>query len=203
MTLNLEPHLRSFFQLIQTGEVEIYNEASIQHELAIYLRRVLPAGFKVQLERNTAHFGIARLLKLHKSEIDIVVYNEQERHAIEIKNPRNGQHPVSMFSFCEDLRFLEQLTEQGFTSGYGLIVTEDPGFYTAKRDEKQIYQYFRQGHPVTGTVISEIVEASKVRRPLEFTGSHTIRWETLEGNLRFALVTLGTTLQANPTSELP
>ena len=50
--------LQEFTERIQNKETEIYNEFSLQHELGIYLRNVLP-GYKVQFERNVKFFNIA------------------------------------------------------------------------------------------------------------------------------------------------
>ncbi len=44
--------------------------------------------------------------------------------ALELKYPRNGQVPESMFSFCKDIAFLEQLGLSGFQSAYVLTVAD-------------------------------------------------------------------------------
>ena len=55
--MNIEQLLNSFMSLVASGEVEVYNEFSLQHELGIFLRAKL-TGYKVQFERNTKYFGI-------------------------------------------------------------------------------------------------------------------------------------------------
>lgn len=42
-----------------------------------------------------------------KHEIDIVVYNDKEKYAIELKYPVNGQYPEQMYSFVKDVLFTE------------------------------------------------------------------------------------------------
>ena len=83
--MNIEQLLNAFMSLVASGEVEVYNEFSMQHELGIFLRAKL-TGYKVQFERNTKYFGISGTVK---HEIDIVIYNELEKHAIELKYPLN------------------------------------------------------------------------------------------------------------------
>lgn len=58
-------------ELVAIGDVEVYNEFSLQHELGIFLRTKL-TGYKVQFERNTKFFGISGTVK---HEIDILVRN--------------------------------------------------------------------------------------------------------------------------------
>lgn len=102
--------LEEFVDLIRNEEVEVYNEFSLQHELGIFLRAKL-TGNKVQFERNVKFFGITGTVK---HEIDIVIYNENEKYAIELKYPLNGQYPEQMYSFVKDIKFMEQLKEAGF-----------------------------------------------------------------------------------------
>ena len=83
----------------------IYNEFSLQHERGKFLREKLK-GYKVQFERNTKYFGITGTTK---HEIDVVVYNDTEKYAIELKYPLNGQYPEQMFSFVKDIKFMEEL----------------------------------------------------------------------------------------------
>ncbi|MEK6951561.1 MAG: hypothetical protein AABX29_00945, partial [Nanoarchaeota archaeon] len=81
--------LSEFISKISSGELEIYNEASIQYELAIFLRQRLP-DYKVQLERNLSYFGLKKQ-HFEKREIDIVIYDTalRDKHAIELKYPTN------------------------------------------------------------------------------------------------------------------
>jgi len=47
--------IAEFVETIRSGQTEIYNEFSLQHELGIFLRQKIPAS-KVQFERNVTHF---------------------------------------------------------------------------------------------------------------------------------------------------
>lgn len=54
--MDLDRQIADFAQAVGRGEIEIYNEFSLQHELGIFLRASLP-GCKVQFERNVSHFN--------------------------------------------------------------------------------------------------------------------------------------------------
>ena len=145
--MNIEQLLNSFMSLVASGEVEVYNEFSLQHELGIFLRAKL-TGYKVQFERNTKYFGISVTVK---HEIDIVIYNELEKHAIELKYPLNGQYTEQMFSFVKDIKFMEELKEAGFDNTYCLTLVQDKNLYSGQRRDG-IYSYFRSKAPVQGTI---------------------------------------------------
>ena len=95
--MNIEHIISDFMKHIIAGEIEVYNEFSLQHELGIFLRDRL-TDYKVQFERNTTFFGISGTVK---HEIDIAIFNDNERYAIELKYPLNGQYPEQMFSFVQ------------------------------------------------------------------------------------------------------
>ena len=141
--------IENFFDLIRNGQVEIYNEFSLQHEVGIFLRNCI-SNRKIQFERNVSHFGWEKK-EFYKKEIDLCVLGDSYPDcAIELKYPRNGRHPEEMFSFCKDIAFVEQLIQAGFSSGYFLVVTEDPLFYSG--GTSGIYGLFRGGRSITGKI---------------------------------------------------
>ena len=136
----------------ETG-VEFYNEAALQHELGIYLRSRLPRDHRLQFERPVGYF-IQPAPRLGKKEIDIVIFARQdggERIAIEIKCPRSGQYPEQMFKACQDLEFLERLTDAGFSGGLFVMHVVDPLFFARGR-RHGIYGPFRAGEALSGEV---------------------------------------------------
>ncbi|WP_108671801.1 hypothetical protein [Peribacillus acanthi] len=50
--MKLQAQLVEFMNQVSNDGIEIYNEFSIQFELAIFLRANLPKEYKIQLERN-------------------------------------------------------------------------------------------------------------------------------------------------------
>lgn len=145
--MNLENIITEFMSLVGLGQIEVYNEFSLQHELGIFLRARI-TGYKVQFERNTKFFGIQVTIK---HEIDIVIYNEKEKYAIELKYPLNGQYPEQMFSFVKDIKFMEELKVAGFDSTYCLTFVQDKNFYSGQK-QGGIYAFFRGNKSLNGEI---------------------------------------------------
>jgi hypothetical protein len=106
--MNLLPIIEELVNHIASGHIEIYNEASVQYELAILLRKRVGSSYKVELERNISHFKLENKddTAFKKKEMDIVIYDrgQKEKHCIELKYPLRGQFPIQMFKACEDIR---------------------------------------------------------------------------------------------------
>ena len=148
--------IQGFFKEVTSGHIEIYNEISLQHEFGIYLRRTLPAGFKVQFERPTSYFQIPT--KLSKTEIDLSIFRSprSEMEAVEFKFPRAGRTPESMFDTCKDIQFIEELRSSGFVGGTAILVADNSDFYQPKQVTDGIYQYFRHGRTLIGLSLIHI-----------------------------------------------
>ena len=150
--LDIDKKVKDFAEKVGSGYIEIYNEFSLQHELGIFLRDSLP-DCKIQFERNVSHFRITKL-EVHKKEIDIAITSKKSGErlaAIELKYPRNGQIPESIFGFCKDIAFLEQLVDSGFQSAFFLAFADHSHFYSG--NPSGIYGYFRNGSPITGRIV--------------------------------------------------
>lgn len=138
--------------------IEFYNEESLQFELGCYLRykRDDLKNYKVFIERNT----VVWLPKSDttKHECDIILINkddENEKYAVELKFPRNGQYPESMYSFIKDIKYMEELKISGeFTDTFVLTIVDDNSFYLLSGKEPEandeerkyaakLYQCFR------------------------------------------------------------
>ena len=180
--INIKTILSEFMGIVFAGEIEVYNEFSLQHELGIFLRQRLP-GFKVQFERNVSFFNIKNTVK---HEIDIVIYNESEKYAIELKQPRNGQHPEQMFSFIKDIEFMEQLKEEGFDGTYCLTYVQDKLFYSGA-NKFGIYGYFRGNVPIHGTIIKP---TGKKDYELKIIGEYKINWVLTDDKGAYYIVEL-------------
>lgn len=177
--------IASFADEVRGGKVEIYNEFSLQHEFGIFLRTLL-SGKKVQFERNISFFGLNKD-GFEKREIDIVVFDDNNSHqpetAIELKFPRNGQYPETMFSICKDIAFTEQLKRNCFTGAYAVIFADDHNFYEGKPEG--IYGYFRDGKTLTGTITKP---TGKRDTSVTICGSYSVQWHSVTGTLRYALI---------------
>jgi len=132
-------------------------------------------SYLVQFERPVSFFGISPN-GLVKKEIDISVFsrNRQEKVAIELKAPSNGQHPEQMFQVCRDIRFLEQLSQHGFDSGFSLLLVEDRLFYDGV-DRSGIYSHFRENQPICGSIRKP---TGKKDETISLSGSYSIGWKS-------------------------
>ena len=170
---------------IANSDIEIYNEFSLQHELGIYLRNKLP-NFKVQFERNADFFIKDKNIKTRKHEIDIVIFKDNEKYAVELKYPRHGQYPVRMFKFIEDIQFMEELKSNGFNKTFTMaIVDEADGkkFYSGNSPQ-EIYKYFRSnGNKILHGKVDYPCNG-KVIEPLYINGYYSINWLNLPKELR-------------------
>ncbi len=87
--MNIRADIQEFIKLIASGQLEIYNEFSLQHELGIFLRNIYPSH-KVQFERNVSYFGLNKT-DFEKREIDISIFTQDKNEfstVIELKYPR-------------------------------------------------------------------------------------------------------------------
>lgn len=50
--MNIEEYIKAFFNKVALNSIEIYNEFSLQHELGIFFRDLVPKPYKVEFERN-------------------------------------------------------------------------------------------------------------------------------------------------------
>lgn len=166
--MDFEHIISDFMKHIIAGEIEVYNEFSLQHELGLFLRDRL-TGYKVQFERNTKFFNISDTVK---HEIDIVVFNDSEKYAIELKYPLNGQYPEQMYSFIKDIRFMEELKQAGFNGTYCLTLVQDKKFFSGAKQDG-IYSYFRGKKPIHGIITKP---TGRKDEQIQIEGNYSIEW---------------------------
>ncbi len=186
-TPELRAAIGEFLDRVRREEVELYNEASLQYELAIHLRHSLDPAWKIQLERPVDYFGLHRASGFVKKEIDIVVFTEQQAHAIELKLPMRGQYPEQLYSFCKDILFLEQMVRAGFGTCYFLAVVADRLFWEGRTTDG-IYAPFR-GH---ASICGEVRKPTGDRdESLRMAGQHAVTWDDAGAGRKYALVEVG------------
>ena len=174
--------IKDFFEQISLNNIEIYNEFSLQHELGIFLRDKFK-NEKIQFERNVSHFNFDKS-QFEKKEIDISIFkNKNLTSVLELKYPRNGQVPESMFGFCRDIVFLEQLKNNGFKKAYFLVVADDKLFYSG--DDTGIYGLFRNNKSITGKIVKP---TGKKDKTLEIFGQYTAKWNSVFGTMKYCLI---------------
>ena len=183
--LNLRQLVDDFFLFVQSKSIEIYNEFSLQHELGIFLREKLP-DYRIQFERNVSYFLINS--KTIKKEIDISIFNDDksERYAIELKHPLNGQYPEQMYSFVKDVKFMEQLKENGFTKTAVVVLVSDRPFYEG-RSNQGIYKYFRNEYRVYGNVFKP-TGVMKGKEYISLKGIYNFSWKSAGENKKYFMI---------------
>lgn len=187
--VSIAPLIEQFMRSLGTGGVEVYNEFSLQFELAYHLRSELKASpLRVDFERPVSHFSLERPGFI-KKEIDLTIHSAApaERHAVELKYPRNGQVPEQMFKACQDIRFLEQLRAAGFAECHFLLVTDDQLFWGGAQNG--IYRYFRgvDPEPIRGCIQKPTGQVDSIP-PVELQGEYRVRWQTLADGRRYCHV---------------
>lgn len=172
----LEEYINIFLEN-KMDTTDIYNEFSLQHELGIFLRNILPSNFKVEFERNAVSFFGMDKENIVKKEIDISVFNEDktEKYAIELKFLQNGQYPESMYACVKDIKFMEQLKNHGFTNTFCLTIALEEGFYTSGAKKDGIYNYFREENRVYGKIDKPTGE-KKEEDFIELEKDYPIEW---------------------------
>lgn len=174
-----------FFSEVRNGTIEIYNEFSLQHEFGIYLRKRF-VGYKVQFERNVEYFGFEKS-DFVKKEVDVSIFSDNNSDlacVFELKYPRNGQHPEQMYSFCKDIRFLEQLVNTGFKKAYFVVAVDDSLFYSGSKKDG-IYAYFRSNRPIEGNIRKP---TGRSNESICVQGSYHIDWRTIQGKSKYGVV---------------
>lgn len=169
--MRIQNLVKDFVGYIKSQNVSIYNEASIQYELAMFLKSKIKKSYKIQLERNVDYFGLSG--KFKKKEIDISLFSgdKKEKLAIEIKFPTNGEYPAQMFSFCKDIKFLEELRGKGFRNNLFIAFAKDRLFWEG-REEKNIYEPFRKSGTLKG-----IVKDPFSNEKIKFEKKYCFKWQ--------------------------
>ncbi|MEC4748014.1 hypothetical protein [Methylomicrobium sp. Wu6] len=174
--------IADFLRDAELRGVAFFNEAELQHELGYWLRAKLPVETNVHFERPADSF-FPKAVGLVKKEIDLIVAgpNKSWHLAIELKCPRNGRVPETMFDACKDLQFLEQLVASGFRAGAFIMHVEDPAFYQSGL-QTGIYSHFRAGTPLTGVIAKP---TGKKDLEVRLANSYSVHWRPYGMNGRY------------------
>lgn len=174
--------IQEFFAHAKENKMEFFNEACLQMELAIFLRARFPE-YKVQLERPITDFGIRSIGG--KKEIDICIVDALGNRlaAIELKYPKNGQVPETIYSFCKDLEFCENILGLGFNKALGVLWTSDSKFWNGKAHG--IYELFRGGKPIHGEIDGPTGNKS---RKAKIIGHYQAEWKDAYADHRYLCI---------------
>jgi hypothetical protein len=185
--MNIEEYIQAFFHKVAIHSIDIYNEFSLQHELGLFLRDLVPKPYKVEFERNVKFFYPGA--KCTKSEIDLVIYHPDqldEKYAIELKFPKNGQYPETMFHFVKDILFMEQVKQLGFKKTFAVTYVNDKLFYQGDKMDG-IYRYFRGSKILNGEIQKP---TGKKDETLLIMGTYQISWIPLSNGSKYYIVNI-------------
>jgi hypothetical protein len=123
--------VKKFFEE-KIKDIELYNEAGLQYELALYLGKKLEEA-KIFLEYPITNEFTAELdsdyekkTKFVKKEIDIFIENGGERVVIELKFPRsNAGFPGVIYNAAKDVKFGDQIMKSGRANSFITIFITD------------------------------------------------------------------------------
>jgi hypothetical protein len=191
--MNFSTVIKKFIEYAKNNRLEIYNEFSLQFELAFYLRKVLGKNFKIQLERNTSFLNLQ--CDLIKKEIDILLFKDiralNEVFIVELKTviDQSRARPITVFNWIKDLKFLEQLKSAGVGGCYSLFVTNnDLLISNSKRANTTsiLLPDFRKGK-IQGTYSSHS-KSPKKGESICLSSEYTYKWEEFVNGQKFFLL---------------
>ena len=171
------------------------SEATIQHELAYFLRNHFGRLYKLSLEVNIAKFGMSKKSS-YKKEIDIVINSNSKKHFIELKYLRDAPSmDLGMFSICEDIYFAGQLLDAGFDSGCVFVVTTLRNLYTPQTFLRRfryecnriLHEQFQIHQEVSGEIT---LKSGSSDRRLQLNGCHSMIWNDFLENAKYSVITL-------------
>lgn len=156
--MTVSKYLFSYLKNISLDKV--YNEASFQFDLGLYLRN---NGFKVEFEVNISSLSIYDpKIRYFKHEIDLLVYIEDQIDSIiELKAPMMKRHylkpkeskqgfTASIKAWEKDIKFLDQIKSKKINA-FSIFLTDDPSYYVSKRITKSNLNSFRQSELINVT----------------------------------------------------
>ena len=113
--------IQKFIEKLKAGQIPLYNEAGLQHELGYFLRcNNINTYFEYNI--NLIFKNIQQ--ELLKKELDLFIDQKDKKYCIEIKFPNKGAFPRRMTQSIVDLFFLQQLINLGFAKGFFLFITQ-------------------------------------------------------------------------------
>lgn len=180
-----------FVQYLSTRN--LYNEASIQHELGYFLRKEFEHKYSnntmcIEFERNVKGIIKEKAHEFIKKEIDLFISSQDDyKCAIELKYvcKKNGRIPENMFDFCKDVKFLEQMKEKEFDNCYFFAVAEKKSNFNCGNCQDGIYKIFRQDKIINGCIQKP---TGKKNKKLEIKGSYKINWKDLNEDWEYLLI---------------
>lgn len=96
-----------------------------------------------------------------------------------------GQVPDRIYSFTEDISFLEQLMKEGFNECISLVISDNHLFWIEK-GSNETYNKFRLQKRIYGSFHS----TGKSKKSVEVKGNYEIKWIDLISNYKYFILNL-------------
>jgi hypothetical protein len=168
------------------------SEFTFQFRLCRYLETI-DENALIELESSIYRYNYEKLTK-KEIDIDILSSDNQTRTAIELKFIRDqGSYNIGMYKFCEDIRFLEELTERGFSHAYSIIFTTITEVYTKPKstlrpknlENSSLYNCFRNDFELKGVLN---IKTGKMNESLTLRGEYKLLWVDFSSNIKACIV---------------
>ncbi len=187
---------KEFLKTIKSNSIEINNERSLQLEMTIFFRnKIQDPNWKVHIEKNIKQLNLKKdsdknNIEFVKRDIDIIFFNDKikKRKAVELKFPlkKNGKVPENMYSFCQDIKFLEQLKQNPlndyeFNECIFLAITDNNLFWEGNK-KTGIYKKFREEEKLYG-IIKKPTKSKKIKKlpkKCYLDNTYKIEWTKIE-----------------------
>lgn len=184
--MQIELLIENFFKYVKEDNIEIYNEFSLQFELAFYLKKELPKGIKIQLERNITFLNLKKKDYL-KKEIDLLIFDKEKKEiiVIEIKClvKQRIARPITVYNWIKDIRFLEQLVENNNNINcFSIFVTDNSGFFNGQNNNVgKLLTDFRNCK-IKGEYSNHSKDVDK-RNVLKIESEYILKWNNISDKL--------------------
>jgi hypothetical protein len=168
------------------------SEFTLQFRISRYLQS-LDSNLVIELESNINRYGLE---KFTKKEIDIEYYKNDDKHScIELKYIRDeGSYNIGMFSFYEDIKFVEELIESGkFENGYCVLFTSINKLYTPpnrilnpkNKENLKLYESFRIDKQLGGTVS---IKTGSLDKSISIKGKYNLNWFDFDNEIKSCVI---------------
>lgn len=147
---------------------------------------------KIELESNIERYNYNKLIK-KEIDIDLLTF-DNKKIAIEIKFIRDqGSFNIGMYKYCEDIKFLEELTDLNFLEGYAILFTTIKELYTPPQKKQNprnienisLYNCFRVELKLKGNLK---IKTGKMNESLTLRNEYEINWIDFDENIKACIV---------------
>lgn len=91
-----------------------------------------------------------------------------------------------IFGLNQDIKFMEELKESGFTKTAVVALVSNSPFYEG-RSNQGIYRYFREEYRVYGEIYKP-TGAMKGKESIVLKGQYNFKWQSLEDNKKYFMI---------------